>query len=370
MGAEAKESKCGFLSNLMPSWLRGRRGSAKQKPGSVSPPAVEEQQTRAEPLSESRPEAERQWDYKQHGADWAPPVLAAGLTCMRQSPIEIDPDALQRLLDKCRGGDLQAEEIAETGNSMKLASPDCLLENQLSTAAHITKQELIFDQGFKFEFKVGKKGGFGQLLRGDPKGERDAFEVQQFHFHAPAEHTLKNRSCLEVHVVCKCLTAGKEDQLLVLGLCFDGKDGEEECGFLNACERVLVAATAADTANLPERVAAALKEAEKEFEGKGNDVKNEEEIDLRMLLSQDAMMIAYEGSLTTPPCTENVHWYVVRKPLPASAALLKRFGLYLQSGEGEEARGNYRQRQNVEAKANNQPLYLLAPDLPPMHQID
>ncbi|KAL8430987.1 hypothetical protein ACSSS7_005582 [Eimeria intestinalis] len=324
---------------------------------------MEEQPTRAEPLVESHiHEGGRKWDYKQHGADWAPPVLADGLTCMRQSPIEIDPEALQRLLDKCRGGDLHAEEMAATGNVLRLAKPEYLLENHLSSSACITKQQLIFDHGFKFEFKVGEEGGFGQLLRG-PKGEKDIYQVQQFHFHSPAEHTLKTRSCLELHVVCKCLTAGKEGQMLVLGLCFDGKDGEDSCSFLNTCEGILVSATPATTTQIPKRIADALKEAQKELDNNTNT--NDNKIDLKSLLSEDAILIAYQGSLTTPPCTENVDWYVVRKPLPASAAQLKRFCNYLQSGEGKEARGNYRQRQNVEAKANIQPLHLLAPDLPP-----
>ncbi|KAL8269581.1 hypothetical protein Esti_006498 [Eimeria stiedai] len=301
MATETKESKAVFFSSLFPSWLRCRRGCLKQKTESHLT-AVEEEQKKAEPLVAEK----RKWDYKQHGADWAPPVLATGLSCTRQSPIEIDPDALQRLLDKCRGGDLHAEETAATGNLMKLAPPEFLLANQLSSAACVTKKQLIFDQGFKFGLEVGAEGGFGQLLRG-PKGEKDAFQVQQFHFHAPAEHTLKTRSCLELHVVCKCLTAGKEDQMLVLSLCFDGKDGEEECSFLSACEAVLVAATAADAALLPKRVVAALQEAQKEL-GEGGD--GDKKIDLKSMLPEDSLLIAYEGSLTTPPCTENVSWSV------------------------------------------------------------
>jgi len=49
------------------------------------------------------------------------------------------------------------------------------------------------------------------------------------------------------------------------------------------------------------------------------------EIDVTTLLPKDHTRWVYEGSLTTPPCTEGVRWAVMRKPIPAARGQIDSF---------------------------------------------
>ena len=49
-------------------------------------------------------------------------------------------------------------------------------------------------------------------------------------------------------------------------------------------------------------------------------------LDVNTLLPQDRRYYQFFGSLTTPPCTEDVLWIIFKEPMPVSAAQLKLFG--------------------------------------------
>jgi carbonic anhydrase len=59
--------------------------------------------------------------------------------------------------------------------------------------------------------------------------------------------------------------------------------------------------------------------------------KNKEElldsvqIDVANLLPADRGYYTFAGSLTTPPCTENVTWYVLKHPVALSAADIREY---------------------------------------------
>jgi carbonic anhydrase len=61
--------------------------------------------------------------------------------------------------------------------------------------------------------------------------------------------------------------------------------------------------------------------------GKGKEqVANAVTINAIALLPKDKGYYMYTGSLTVPPCTENIQWHVLKTPIEISADQLARFG--------------------------------------------
>ncbi len=115
------------------------------------------------------------------------------------------------------------------------------------------------------------------------------YHLRQFHFHAPSEHTIGGRhSPMELHLVHES-DAG---ELAVLGVFI--VEGERNAAFEALID------------GLP-----AAPGEERHFE----DV----EIDVDAFMPPDDLFYRYEGSLTTPPCSEGVQWAVFAEPLQASA---------------------------------------------------
>ncbi|NPB06055.1 MAG: carbonic anhydrase family protein [Aquificae bacterium] len=120
------------------------------------------------------------------------------------------------------------------------------------------------------------------------------FYLKQFHFHTPSEHTVNGKYYpMEMHLV----HADEEGNLAVIGVFF--KVGKQNA----TLERVLSAA--------PEQP------------GKKNALA--EPVNPYDLLPEDKSFYRYSGSLTTPPCSEGVRWFVMREPLELSQEQLARF---------------------------------------------
>jgi carbonic anhydrase len=118
-----------------------------------------------------------------------------------------------------------------------------------------------------------------------------AYALRQFHFHAPSEHTLAGQHLpLEVHLVHQASNGG----LAVLGVFFTA--GAEHPGLANLL------------AQLP------TPGAELHFD--------EMVVRLDWLIPEEDRFYRYDGSLTTPPCSEGVSWIVMAQPIGASAAQL------------------------------------------------
>jgi len=121
------------------------------------------------------------------------------------------------------------------------------------------------------------------------QGEK--FEAKQFHFHSPSEHRINGKSFpLEVHIV----HANRIGQLAVLGLMFD--EGEENS--------MLHQLTGFRPAGM------------EPYTGP---------IDYNLVIAGLDEYYAYNGSLTTPPCSEGVLWVVLKNPVTASREQIDRF---------------------------------------------
>lgn len=138
---------------------------------------------------------------------------------------------------------------------------------------------VVEDTGHSFQLPVENGDGTGVEYDGED------YDLVQVHFHTPAEHTVEGDAAdIEFHLV-HATAAG---ELLVLGLM--GDEG-------------------AATPALDPFVAAV---------GAGS----EAELELAAILPRNSAAYVYDGSLTTPPCSEDVHWIVLEERVTLSAEQL------------------------------------------------
>jgi len=122
----------------------------------------------------------------------------------------------------------------------------------------------------------------------------EVYDLVQFHFHTPSEHRVKGKTFpMEVHFVHK---NDKTDSYGVLAVFLTV--GAKKEGFAELA------------AGFPDK------------QGVDVDVKH---VDPNGLLPHSLDYWLYEGSLTTPPCSEDVDWMIVKEPLEVSADDIAKF---------------------------------------------
>ncbi|HAN47444.1 MAG TPA: hypothetical protein DCQ20_00975 [Nitrospira sp.] len=123
------------------------------------------------------------------------------------------------------------------------------------------------------------------------------YTLKEFHFHEPSEHQLNGRTYpMEAHLVHRDETG----HLVVLAVLMDL--GNESASLSAVWDRI---------------------PSEKQDEVRDLLINPQD------LLPKDLHHYAYDGSLTTPPCTEGVHWIVLKEPTSITSAHIERFVLLI-----------------------------------------
>lgn len=144
----------------------------------------------------------------------------------------------------------------------------------------------LLNNGHTLQFEYGN--GSNLILDGEE------YELLQFHFHTGSEHTIDGKQyAMEVHLVHQNKESGN---IAVIGVLY--KEGAENEFLQKFIE------------NLP-------KEADDVY-------KAEDVINAKDLLPADQAYYTYSGSLTTPPCSEIVTWFVMQEPIEASAEQIEK----------------------------------------------
>lgn len=175
-------------------------------------------------------------------------------------------------------------------------SPINIIENNAITVNSIDDLKILYDSktvlskvvnnghSIQFDFKPGDSISY----------KKEIYHLSQIHFHEPAEHTINGiRYPIEIHFVHK----SKKGNLTVLSIFGREGDVSQLFEFFESF--------------LP------IKNGESKEINKA--------VDLTSLYKENKNFYSYSGSLTTPPCTENVNWIIFKNQIQLSHSELIKF---------------------------------------------
>lgn len=160
-------------------------------------------------------------------------------------------------------------------------------EHQLKFYYHPTPA-IIINNGHTIEFDMEEDN----VLVTDNK----RYVLKQFHFHSPSEHTLNGKHFpSELHLVHQ----SKDGHLAVVGVLIE------------------VGAPDKQDHNLVDHIFDKVPKKKEKIQT--------EELHLEALVEKSTAHFYYQGSLTTPPCSEEVKWIVLDRHLFMSKEQLSHF---------------------------------------------
>lgn len=132
----------------------------------------------------------------------------------------------------------------------------------------------------------------------------ESYSLLQFHFHRPSEHTVGGKSFpMEGHLV-HAKGGGADMKLAVIGVLMVAGDHNP--------------ALQAIWKNMPKK--------------KGTVTVKGKQVNAANLLPRNRGYFAYDGSLTTPPCSEGVKWHVLQQAIQVSPEQIEQFGALFHGG--------------------------------------
>ncbi|WP_199899781.1 carbonic anhydrase [Shewanella marina] len=143
----------------------------------------------------------------------------------------------------------------------------------------------LLNNGHTVEAKVA---GTNQLLL-----DGEQFQLKQFHFHTPSENMINGKQYpMEAHFV----HANAQGQLAVIGVMFEQSKQDNPV----------------------------LTQLFKQLPQNGKSVMVTPQVNVAEMLPKANDYYRFNGSLTTPPCSEGVRWLVLQHPVSASKAQITK----------------------------------------------
>ena len=223
-------------------------------------------------------------------------MVATAITLLC-SVVSAEVHKTEKHWDYSKNGPAHWGEFSKTCAEGKAQSPINIVSDQttklnsdysLTLNASVNTSAKVIDNGHSI--KVTPKEGGTITFNGE------TFKLLQFHFHGKSEHTVDGkRYDMVAHLVHQ---NPKTEQLAVVAVLF----GE---GKSNSLLNTII-----------------------------NGVEKEIKINPADLLPEDTQhYFHYVGSLTTPPCSENIQWYVLKQPASASKDQIDAFRKYYVDNE-------------------------------------
>lgn len=170
----------------------------------------------------------------------------------------------------------------------------------ISKVHHTVRLDFAAASGNRIEMTFDPWSGSSYSCRDWAGCNKDVYELQELHFHAPSEHTFveNQKNPLEAHLVHKDPNwpANWPAKIFVLGLLFEAGQNENPLLTKILANRQSISETPKTIPNV-----------------KVNPLQD-------LLFDNSREIVSYQGSKTTPPCTERIGWWISTKPVTATQA--------------------------------------------------